>query len=377
MSGPAHIVIVAGELSGDIHASRILRALRQQHPEIQAWGFGGDHLAGEGMQIREHIRDLSVMGFVEVLKRYGYFRRIFHQLLNEIRSRKPDLILLVDYPGFNLRLAEALRGSGIPIVQYVCPQVWAWKAGRIPRMARCLDRLICIFPFEPPLFAHTGLDARYSGHPLVDETAEVVAEPHWQGSPRLALVPGSRRQEIERLFIPMMEAAHVLRGEFPTLALRVPAADAGLAQRMRELLATRPDLHPPDIVDGHMRELVKGADAALVTSGTATFEAALLGTPMVIVYKTSPMTYAIGKRLIRIPWIGMVNIIAGREICPELIQENAEPNAMADALRPLLTETPVRAKMLEGMLDVRSKLVSDEQGMAPASLVWELLERSK
>ncbi len=363
------IVVVAGELSGDMHAARILRAMRELLPGLRAWGFGGDHLAREGMEIREHIRDLSVMGFVEVMKRYGYFRKVFWELVREIRERRPSLVLLVDYPGFNLRLAGALKGTGIRVVQYVCPQVWAWKAGRIPKMAGILDELICIFPFEPALFEGTRLPARYLGHPLVDEVEGTEADGGWKGEGRLAVVPGSRRQEIDRLFLPMMETAERLRRTFPGLEVRVPAADAGLRDRMRELLAGRPDLVAPEIVEGRMREVVKGADAALVTSGTATLETALLGVPMVIAYKTSGLTYAIGKRVVKVKWIGMANLLMGRGIFPEFLQGEAEPEKMACALEGLMPGGDAREAQLQAMAELRGLMVSDRHGMAVAEVL--------
>lgn len=370
MSGAPSILIVAGELSGDVHAARILRSLNRRIPGLKAWGFGGDNLAAEGMEVREHVRGLSVMGIYEVLKHYGYFRRVFHRLLEETRQRRPDLILLVDYPGFNLRFAKAVRDLEIPVAQYVCPQVWAWKKNRIPRMAEVLDELVCIFPFEPAVFEGTDLKATYRGHPLVEETMSVEALPGWKpGAKKLAVVPGSREQEIDRLFLPMMRTAHRLGSEIGDLHIRVSAADRRREHQLRALLRTLPELGTPDIVVGNMRGLVKGADAALVTSGTATLETSLVGTPMLVVYKTSPLTYAIGKRVVKVPHIGMVNLVAGREVCPEFIQYAAEPEAMAAALKPLLSDTPERRRMLEGLAEVRDKLVPDDGGDRVAAVL--------
>ena len=376
MSAPLKILILAGEISGDQHGARLLRALKTLHPDVRAFGYGGDALAAEGMDILEHTNDLAVMGIWEVLKRYGYFRRIFRELEARVRREPPDIMLFVDYPGFNLRFAEAVRDLGIPAVHYICPQVWAWKQSRIPKMARVLDRLICIFPFEPPLFDQTGLPAEYCGHPLVAETLAVEADPDWKtGAPRLALLPGSRVQEIDRLFPPMIRAAEHLRHRYPDLQVRVAAADAALAARMRMLMQADPEIPVPEFVVGNTRALLKGADAALVTSGTATLETALLGTPMVITYRTSPLTYAIGKRVVKVKWIGMVNLVAGREVCPEKIQHEATPGALADAAAPLLTDTPLRRKMLEGLAEVRAALLPDDEGRRPAACILDLLDK--
>jgi len=374
MSHPVEILVIAGEVSGDLHAARVIRALRKKLPEdLKVWGFGGDALAAEGVEIREHVRDLAVMGIWEVLKRYGYFRRIFDRLVEEVKGRPPDLILLVDYPGFNLRFAEAVQDQGIPVVQYVCPQVWAWKQSRIPKMAKVLDSLICLFPFEPAVFEGVELDVRYCGHPMVEETLSVPADEQWAEGPRLALVPGSREQEIARLFLPMLEAAARLKEDIPSLQIRVSAADEAREQQMRSLLQERPDLPVPAWKVGGMREMVKGAEAALVTSGTATLETALLGIPMVIVYKTSALTYAVGKRVVKVDHIGMVNLVGEREICPEFIQDAAQPQALADAVKPLLADTSERRRMLEGLADVRNRLESDDQGGRVAEVLVEHL----
>ncbi len=374
MKSNPEILIIAGELSGDAHAARIVRSLKKQIPDVKAWGFGGDHLAAEGVEIKEHIRDLSVMGIWEVLKRYGYFKKIFDQLLADIKVRKPDLVLLVDYPGFNLRLAAALKGSGIPVVQYICPQVWAWKKNRIPKMADVLDALICIFPFEPKVFAGVDLPVFYGGHPMVEETEKVEADAGWGEGVKLALVPGSRLQEIDRIFYPMLESAKLIQKLIPDVQIRVPAADENCEKRLREICDSQSDMPAVEIVSGKMRELVRGADAALVTSGTATLETALLGTPMLIVYKTSFLTYEIGKRVVQVPHIGMVNLVAEREVCQEFIQQDADPVAMSKALFPLLSDTEERREMLVGLQEVRDRLVPDEGGDAVSKILLEQLK---
>jgi len=377
MKSNPEVLIVAGELSGDAHAARVLRALKSKIPKLTAWGFGGDDLANEGMEIKEHIRDLSVMGFWEVLKRYGYFKKIFDALREQITQRKPDLVLLVDYPGFNLRLAAALKGCGIPVVYYICPQVWAWKKKRIPKMAELLDAVICIFPFEPNVFEGYDLPVLYGGHPMVEETASVEADSGWTSEVKLALVPGSRLQEIDRIYLPMLETAALIKKDVPNVQIRIPAADEACEKRLRELSASRPELPEVEITSGKMRSVVKGADAALVTSGTATLETALLGTPMQIVYKTSWLTYEIGKRLLQVPHIGMVNLVAEREVCREFIQGDATPHAMSQALKPLLSDTQERRSMLTGLKEVRSLLQSDNGGTAVAEILMPYLEEDR
>lgn len=375
MPDTPRILILAGEMSGDLHGARLLRAMKQRAPGLQAWGYGGDALAAEGMELREHIRTLSVMGLVEVLKHYRYFQRIFTALEAEVRSNPPDLILLIDYPGFNLRFAKAVRDLHIPTVQYICPQVWAWKQSRIPKMARILDRLLCIFPFEPPLFSPVNLPAFYCGHPLVEETLETVADPDWQAEgPKLALLPGSRQQEIDRLFLPMLLTAARLQTAHPALQVRVAAATRELQTHMEALANTAAPDCRISFSTGKTRALVKGADAALVTSGTATLETALLGIPMLVVYKTSALTYAIGKRIVKVKHIGMVNLVAEEEVCPEFLQERASPDLLAPALSALLQESPQRRQMLTALQAIRGRLTGDGGGERPAELILELLQ---
>lgn len=375
MKSSPEILIIAGELSGDAHAARILKTMNEISPSLKTWGFGGNHLVAEGMEIKEHISDLSVMGIWEVLKRYGYFKKIFNQLLADIEERKPDVVLLVDYPGFNLRLAAALKGKGIPVIQYICPQVWAWKQSRIPKMNEILDALICIFPFEKKVFDGYELPVHYCGHPMVDETANVEADTCWGEGKKLVLVPGSRLQEIDRIFLPMIETAKILHQSYPDLQIRIPAADKVCETRMRELLTSESGLPEIELVSGKMRELVKGADVAMVTSGTATLETALLGTPMIVVYKTSALTYKIGKRVVKVPHIGMVNLVAEKEVCPEFIQQDADPEKMAETLLPLFVQSSERQIMLEGLAEVRSRLIPDEGGAAVAKIILSYLEK--
>jgi len=369
-----NLLIVAGENSGDQHAAKMLAHLKEQYPDLQTWGYGGEKLEAEGMEILEHCRDLAVMGITEVLKRYGYFKRIFRELLQEIETRKPDALLLVDYPGFNLRLAAALKGSGIPIIQYVCPQVWAWKAGRIQKMERDLHGVLCLFPFEPPLFEQGPLAAELAGHPLVDGCAGVLADDQWGGEgPKLALLPGSRSQEIERLFVPMLDTLKELRKTQPDLQVRVPAANKELLLRMQELLKQEA-LDGVRIQEGGMRELVKGADVALVCSGTATLECGLLGTPLVLAYKTSALTYAIGKRVVKVPHIGLVNLVADNEVCKEFIQDAFTAEAVAEEVASLLPGTEKRDAQILELQGLHAKLRSDEGGRRPAQLFLDMLK---
>jgi lipid-A-disaccharide synthase len=357
-----------------MHAANLVRAARARNPDLRFFGIGGDALRAAGVEILYDVRDMAVMGLWEVLKRYGFFKRVFGEMVLCARERNPDAVLLVDYPGFNLRFAAEMKALGIRVIYYICPQVWAWHRSRIPKMARIVDRLLCIFPFEPEVFSGVGLRVDFVGHPLVDEAEKALAEAPptlpWRGLPRVALLPGSRRQEVERI-LPLMlgAAAEVQRRESGASFLLAAASEemADLSRRVSEASAVKPERM--EIVTGATRQILRQAQAAVVASGTATVETALMGCPMIVVYKTAALTYYLGRMLVSVPHIGMVNLIAGREICPEFIQGAATPGAMASALRPLLADSPARDAMLRALADVRQKLGAGGAAARAAELV--------
>ena len=244
MSRPRTLLIVAGEVSGDMHAALLLEALRRHDPALRAFGVGGDRLRAAGMEILYDVRDTGVMGFTDVVRRLGFFRRMFKVLTAQARERRPDAVVLIDYPGFNLRFAAAAHAMGLKVIYYICPQVWAWNRRRIPRMAKIVDRLISIFPFEPAVFAGTGLKTDFAGHPLVDEIRESLSEPAsplpWGGEPRIAILPGSRDQEITRLLPVLCEAACLIEQRRPGASFLMAAPSAEKGTKLRALLAQMP-----------------------------------------------------------------------------------------------------------------------------------------
>ncbi len=347
------ILIIAGEVSGDMHAANLVRATRKLRPDIEWFGIGGPLMREVGVETLHDVGEMAVIGLAEVIRRYAFFKRVFDEILAVAEERKPDAVLLVDYPGFNLRLAAKLHARGIKTVYYVCPQVWAWHRERIPKMAKIIDHLITIFPFEAQHFAGTGLKVSFAGHPLVDaantaRSLPTIALP-WKGSKRIALLPGSRSQEIHRLLPVMWKAAAKLQKREPdsTFIIATPSET-----EIPVVQATIRGLEGPvncEIVPAQTREVLRQADAAIVASGTATIETALMRCPMVVIYKVNPVTYFLGKLLIKIDNIGMVNIVAEREICPELIQSAANPMAIANAISPLIDDTPQRQNMLKAL----------------------------
>ena len=361
-----------------MHAAHVVREARKRSPDLRVSGIGGDELGAAGVEILHHVRDMAVMGLAEVIRRYGYFKRVFDEMVRVAESRRPDAVLLVDYPGFNLRFARAMHERGIKVLYYVCPQVWAWHRSRVPRMAQIIDRLMVIFPFEVEVFSGTGLRVDFVGHPLVDEAKKAQAEPiqalPWGGSPKVALLPGSRRQEIYRILLPMLGAAAEIERKNPHARFLLAAASPEMADACRALLATASQKPSHiEIMTGATRQILRQASAAMVASGTATVEAALMGCPMIVVYKTAPLTYFFGRMLVRVPHLGMVNLIAGRELCPEFIQHAATPRAMADALRPLLSETEQRNIMVRGLREVTDKLGGGGAAARAASIILEEL----
>jgi lipid-A-disaccharide synthase len=361
------VLIIAGEQSGDMHGAKVVRAVLAKNPDVKFFGIGGERMREAGVEILQDAKDMAVLGLVEVLKRYGFFREVFYRIVDAAKTRKPDAVLLIDYPGFNLRFAEQAHKLGLKVVYYICPQVWAWHRSRVAKMAKIVDRLLVIFPFEVDVFKGTGLRVDFVGHPLVEATRKVLEAPDeplpWRGSPRVALLPGSRRQELERILPSLIAAASRVEILFPNASFILAAASDEMAELAKMIIEEKgravlgaPRAARIEIVTRSTRQILKQADAAWVASGTATLETALMDCPMVVVYRTARMTYEVGKRLIRVPHLGMVNLLAGRELCPELIQDSATPEKLCGAIAPLLTDSPARRAMKEGLAEVRAKL---------------------
>lgn len=324
---PQRLYILTGEASGDLHAARVLAALRQQKPDVVVRGMGGDAMQAEGATLVEHIRNTSIMGFAEVLRRLGFIRRLFRRVQADILAFNPDRILIVDYPGFNLRMARWARQQGIAVDMFIGPQVWAWKRRRIHSMARDLDRLSVILPFEPAHYAEVDLQVEYVGHPLMGtEVQDAVDGEAWRaqhgipsGVPLLAVLPGSRLQEIQRMLPVLESAAQAFPDHQPVIA--------GAPGRS-------PADYPTDLplVFGETHTLFHLAKAGWVTSGTATLEAALAGMPQVVAYRTSPLTYRLAKAFSRVQFISLVNLILDREAVTELVQGACTPSRLTDAM---------------------------------------------
>jgi len=341
MASDPTLFLSCAEASGDLHAGNLIAASRELLPAARWVGCGGDRCAAAGMELTHHVSELSVMGATDVLRALPRIRRIFHDLVELARRQRPAVAVLVDSPDFHLRLARPLRRLGIPIIQYVSPQLWAWRPGRIWLVARRVDRLLCILPFEPALYAGTGLRADYIGHPLADEVrverdrvATLTAHHLDPDRPTVALLPGSRMGEVERLLPVYVEAARRLGARVAGLQLLVSRAPTIPAAAMAEALAL-PRCAP---ITGRLHDAIGAADLVWVASGTASVEVALLRRPMVILYRAAPLTAFIARRVIRIPYLGLVNILAGARVVPELMQEQATPERLVVDSLPLLTD---------------------------------------
>jgi lipid-A-disaccharide synthase len=358
---PDEVLIVAGEASADVHAARALEELRLLRPGVRAFGVGGPRLREVGLEALAPAEEICVMGIAEVLPRIPRILGILRDLAAAAAERRPKVALLVDLPDFNLRLAAKLKKLGIPVVYYVSPTVWAWRRGRARKIARVVDRMLCILPFEERFYEGTGVSARFVGHPFAERPAPAAAERYRQelGLPAarttVALVPGSRPSELRRIFPAMLDAAERIRAVRPDAQFVVPVAPT-LA---REQLAPYLDAHrgiEVKLVDGRTEAVVGASDAALVKSGTSTLETALMLRPMVVVYKLSWLTYLVGRLLVRIAHFALVNILAGRRLVPELLQREATPERMAAEIERLLADREAREAQLSGLRAVRASL---------------------
>jgi lipid-A-disaccharide synthase len=367
------IYFVAGEVSADNHGAALMRSLRVLDPGIKFTGRGGPQMQQvAGGQFKNWISDAAVLGLWEVLRKYGYFREQFSQTLNEIQESKPDAVVLIDYPGFNLRLARALRKQSQrhKTIYYISPQVWAWNRGRIRKMARFINLVLCIFPFEADLYVASGLRAVFVGHPMIERLETEKIDTH-RDQNLIGLFPGSRSREVRKIFPVMMEAARRLLQFNPTLRFQVAAASEGLAREMNEQLANRRAI---GIVLGQTATIMQRAFVGIVASGSATLEAAYFGMPFVLIYKVAWPTYVAARLVVNVDFLGMPNLLAAKEIVPEFIQHEAKPDAIVKAVQLLMEESPARERMISDLDAIISNLGGTGASERAAQAILEELQ---
>lgn len=362
------IMICAGEVSGELYAANIMREIKHElcdNYSVEFFGIGGDKMVAEGAEIIAHVSQTGVIGIWEVLKRARFFTNLKKQLQAMIDTRKPDILFTVDYPGMNMRIAEYAHEKGVRTIHFICPQVWAWHQERIPKIARIFDHLITIFPFEPKLFEGTKLDCQFLGHPMVDVIEQTKREPApelpWGAGHRIALFPGSRRNEIARLLPDVLKAATLVEAEVGECSFIIPTPTEQIDKLVRAELA-RCKIVPKQLAlcPGNSRHVLNQSTAAIIKSGTSTLEAALMGCPHIVIYRVSKLSGMILRRLIKgVKNVGIVNIVAGREITPELLQEAVTPERMASELVPLIMVGSTRNAQLEELHKVCNSLGSE------------------
>ncbi|MGB8769180.1 MAG: lipid-A-disaccharide synthase [Candidatus Korobacteraceae bacterium] len=364
------ILISAGEASGEFYGAELTRALRKLaseqalHPELEFFGVGGDQMRAAGCELLVDAREIAEVGIVEVVKHIPTIYRRFHEVVHETERRRPDVAVLIDFPDFNLRLARELHKQGVPAVYYVSPQLWAWKQGRIERVRKYVRKMLVIFPFEEKFYREHGIEAEFVGHPLADLplppiTREQFAAEHKldPGRQWIALLPGSRRGEVSRILPTLSEAAQLLGPEYVYI---VPVASTLDAAWVASFL--RDQAGPQIMLTRDARASLLHARAAAVASGTSTLEAALIGTPFTMVYRVAPLTWSLGRRLVKVDRFAMVNLIAEGDVVPELVQAEFTPQRVCAELRRLIPDGEARDSMIADFGEVRRRLQPGERG---------------
>ncbi len=373
-------MIIAGEASGDLHGSSLALALKELEPSIELIGMGGEKMVKAGLRSFQDIKDLSVIGLLEILSSIGKFKAAFNLLAGKLDSEKPDCVVLIDYPEFNLRFAKEAKKRGIPVVYYISPQIWAWRKGRVNIVKKYVDEMIVILGFEKDFYAKEGVNVEFVGNPLLDSVKSSLKkedfikkyglEPAFR---TIALLPGSRLTEIERNLPVMLKAAKRIKDRFGDSQF-ILAKPAEIRSSAYEKILQGAPLKPA-IVEGHPYDCINAAELVLVASGTATVETMILDKPMLIIYKVSFLTWLVGKLLVRIPNIGLVNIIAGEKIVPELIQFDATPSKITSEVSSLLSSPDKMEAMRTRLAAVRSELGGPGASKRAAEIIIRQLKR--
>lgn len=375
---PRTVMLVAGEASGDLHAAHLVEALKALDPQIHFMGMGSTRMRAVGVELLVDSANIAVVGLVEVLAHYPELKSAMHSLRSALMERRPALLILIDYPDFNLRLAATAKQAGVKVLYYISPQVWAWRAGRVKKIRRLVDMMAVVFPFEVPIYQSAHVPVRYTGHPLVDEVVSdmnteqareqlgLKVDTQWVG-----LFPGSRKSELKRLLPILVQTAEILLERFPQLQFVLPLAP-GLTRN--DLDSGLDDVALPiTVVENSIHEVIQSCDVIVTASGTATLQIALLEKPMAIIYRIAPLSYWIARFLINVKHVGLVNIVLNRRAVREFIQQDAQPQRIANEISRLLTDESYAAQMHQDLLEVRKKLGEGGGSQRTAKLALEVM----
>jgi len=355
------VLIIAGEASADEHGSNLVRAMKNLDSGIDFWGIGGKKMAEAGVKTLVSSSEMAVVGLTEVLSRFHRITTAFIKLKNILKNHSPHLLILIDYPEFNLSLARIAKRYKVPVLYYISPQIWAWRKGRIKKITRRVDRMAVILPFEESFYRRYGLSVEYVGHPVLDnlpseiDKSQITRELGLQGRhPILGLLPGSRNEEVKNLLPPMIRAAENLSLRYDKIKGILPLASTISPDLINSII--RQSSVDIKIFQGNIYDALALCDLAVVASGTATLETAIMGVPMIIVYKVSPITFHVAKVAVKVPYIGLVNLVAGKKVVPELIQNNVTPQRIADEALAILEDSRNKENLIKGLRIVKERL---------------------
>ena len=379
MNSNKKILIIAGEASGDLHGSNLVAQLKKLNPQLEFFGMGGDKMKEQGVKLFYHINQLCFMGIVEVAKNLKFILEVKKRMTSFLDREKPNMAVLIDYPGFNLRFAKEVKKRKIPLIYYISPQIWAWGGKRINQIKKYVDQMIVILPFEKEIYQKAGVQVEFVGHPLVEVVKPSLSQEDFKrkldirkNQILIGLLPGSRWQEVEKILPVMLKTVAILKRRMGNVICAIGLAPTLPKERVENLMLDFEEA--PRIVENLTYDLMKHSDLLLVTSGTATLESAILETPLIVLYKTHFLTWIIGKSLIKVSNIGLVNILAGKEIVPEYLQGNAQPEKIASYMEEILGDKEKYQSIKENLKKVRQTLGPEGASAKAARIVNSMVK---